>query len=77
LVSFPLEAVHFGDGTGRTRAKFLQKFFGLFAQLFQVWLLSQTACGSWIGTRDGHDDLLFVTARCPRVGLKEDSPIEL
>src|ERR1700722_1228264 len=28
-----------------------------------------------MGMANGHDDLLFVTARCPRVGLKEDSPL--
>jgi len=29
------------------------------------------------GTGNGRDDLLLVTARCTRVGLKEDSPIGL
>src|SRR5580704_6149688 len=51
-------------------SKFLQKFFGLFAQLLEAWVLRQTARGRWMGIRNGHDDLLFVTARCPRVGLK-------
>jgi hypothetical protein len=38
-VGIAFELIHLCHRAGHTRAKFLQKFFGLLAQLLQVWLL--------------------------------------
>src|SRR5271157_3184449 len=65
------------DCKGHTGAIVVQEIFGLFAKLLQTGMLRQAARRSDGRTGNGHDDLLLVTARCPRVGLKEDSPIDL
>src|SRR5580704_16709092 len=48
------------------------QLFRLFLKLFEIGLLRKTARryrrGAWVG----HDNLLWITARCPRDGLKED-----
>ncbi len=76
-VRVAFEHVYFCHRIGRARAKLLQKFLGLFSQLLQAGLIGQMAGRSKLGAGNGHDDLLFVAARCPRIGLKEDSPYEL
>src|SRR6202167_133154 len=65
-----LELTHFRDGGVYPRPVIPQQVFCLLAKLFQAWLLGQAAPGSERGTCSGHDDLLSITARCPRFRAK-------